>query len=96
VAAYRRWLGPTAATRPRPRAWCRVSARYNPGYGDYDVYVHSDQPDRKVTVTDSHGDRRTWYTDASGYGDVYLRVHGSAGGQRLTVRVGGASCSATL
>src|SRR5579862_6455210 len=27
-------------------AWCTASASYSSAYGDYDIYVHSDQPDR--------------------------------------------------
>jgi hypothetical protein len=97
VASYRRYVAPIRAGAPRPaRAWCRVSAAYDRSYGDYDVYVHSDQPDRPVRVTDGHGDHADWHTDAGGYADVYLHVHGRAAGRRLTARVGAATCSTTL
>ena len=29
-------------------AWCTASASYSATYGDYDIYVHSNQPDRTV------------------------------------------------
>jgi hypothetical protein len=79
-----------------PGASCAVSASYNSRYGDYDVYVHSNQPDETVTVSDSAGDSHSWHTDSSGYADVYLRVTGGGSGREVTARVGGASCSTTL
>jgi hypothetical protein len=75
---------------------CRVTAAYNHLHHDYDVYVHSDQPDRTVTVTDSSGDAASWHTDASGYADVYFHAGSHASGDTLTARVGAATCSATL
>jgi hypothetical protein len=77
-------------------AWCSVSPSYNPSYNDYDVYVDSNQPDQQVTVSDSAGDSHSWYTDANGYADVFLRVSGSAAGQTVTAYVGAATCSTTL
>lgn len=76
-------------------ARCSASAEYSSRYGDYDVYVHSNQPDRSVTVTGG-GTSASWHTDASGYADVYLRAGRSALGERVTVEVGRATCSTTL
>ena len=64
----------------------------NAGYRDYDIYVHSNQPDRTVTATASNGSSRSWHTDSSGYADVYL----DAGpGDTVKVSVGAARCSTT-
>ena len=78
-----------------PAAWCSASASYNSRYDDYDVYIHSNQPDQTVTVSGG-SETRTWHTDSSGYADVYFYAGRSAAGERVTVRVGAASCSATL
>lgn len=97
VAGYRKWVAPPQTKpAPAPTAWCRVNASYNSTYEDYDVYVHSNQADKTVTVTDTHGDSKTWYTNASGYADVYLYVRGNPAGQRVTADVGGATCSTTI
>lgn len=85
-----------SASAPSGHASCRLTASYNSTYHDYDVYVHSNQPDVTVTVSDTNGDSRTWHTDRSGYADVFLRVSGDAAAQRVTARVGGAACSAGL
>jgi hypothetical protein len=81
---------------PRPAATCSATAHYSSHYDDYDVYVHSDQPNQTVTVTGSSGQSATWHTDSSGYTDVYFRAGRSAAGETVTVRVGAASCSTTL
>lgn len=75
---------------------CSMRAAYNSRYHDYDVYVHSNQPDRTVTVSDGLGDSATWHTDSTGFADVFLRATGSASGARVTVSVGRATCSGTL
>ena len=75
---------------------CTVTAAYNSTYRDYDVYVHSNQPDKTVTVTDTAGYAKTWHTDRSGYADVYFHAHSGASGRSLTVRVGTAACHGTL
>jgi hypothetical protein len=86
---------PSAAPSPQPSAstaWCSATASYNSSYNDYDVYVHSNQPDKSVTAS-SGGYSHSYYTDSSGYADVYLR--GPQPGQQITVTVGGATCSTT-
>lgn len=77
-------------------ARCDVHAAYNPSYGDYDVYVHSNQRDRTVTVSAADGTTRSWHTDGSGYADVYFRAGYSARGERVNVVVGPARCSGSL
>lgn len=58
--------------------------------------MHSNQPNETVTVTASDGKTRTWHADSSGYADVYFYEGRSAAGEQVTVRVGGATCHATL
>ncbi len=90
--------GSPAPRRPAPTtsARCHVAAVYNSRYHDYDVYVHSNQPDQTVTVSDSLGTSASWHTDSTGYADVFFRASESASGARITVRVGRAACSGTL
>lgn len=88
--------GASRPSPPRHAASCSVEARYDSAYTDYDVYVHSDQPDRTVTVTGAGGRSATWHTNSSGYADVYFHASRSAAGARITVRVGAATCSTTL
>lgn len=71
-------------------AWCSVTAAYSSQYGDWDVYVHSNQPDATVTAG-SGGYSHSWYTDSGGYADVYLR--GPSPGQTIDVAVGSAHCT---
>ena len=73
-------------------AWCTASASYDATYRDYDIYVHSNQPDRTVTATASNGSSRSWHTDSSGYADVYLDARP---GDTVKVSVGAARCSTT-
>ena len=73
-------------------AWCSASAVYSSSYGDYDVYVHSNQPDQTV-IASGGGWSKSWHTDSSGYADVYLR--GPSAGSQINVTAGVASCSAT-
>jgi hypothetical protein len=58
--------------------------------------VQSSEPDRSVNVTAPDGATASWHTDSSGYADVFLHDRASAAGERITVRVGGATCHATL
>jgi hypothetical protein len=95
-------LGVTAGQSPQSPAptgspaTCAISVSFNSQYNDYDVYVHSNQPDQAVQVTASGGSSASWHTDATGYADVYLHLTGAPGGQRVTATVGSASCSTTL
>jgi hypothetical protein len=81
---------------PAAGAQCSASASYNSRYHDYDVYVHSDQPEQTATVSDGTGHLARWHTDETGYADVYFRAPAGAAGETINVRVGGASCQATL
>jgi hypothetical protein len=90
-------LARTSGGSPRAQgAECTLTASYSPTYHDYDVYVHSNQPDQTVTVTDAYGHSDSWHTDGSGYADVYFKSGGSAPGRHITARVGHASCSTAL
>jgi hypothetical protein len=84
---------PAAASSPAGRsAWCTATASYNSRYGDWDVYVHSNQPNASVTAS-SGGASHSWHTNTDGYADVYLR--GLSPGQTITVTVGAARCTTT-
>jgi hypothetical protein len=73
-------------------ARCSVTASFSSAYGDWDVYVHSNQPDATVTAS-SGGYSHSWHTDSSGYADVYLR--GPSPGQAINVTAGAAHCTTT-
>jgi hypothetical protein len=79
---------------PAPAARCSASAApSNDGYpGDYQVYVHSNQPDTKATASDA-GDTWSDDTNSSGYADI--RLYHTSPGMTITVTVGGESCSTT-
>jgi hypothetical protein len=90
------WVTVARSTAPTAQAGsCVASASYNSRYGDYDVYVHSNQPDQTVTVA-GRGRSASYQTDASGYADVYFHAAPAAAGERLSVRVGGAICHTAL
>jgi hypothetical protein len=71
-------------------AWCQASAAYNAQYNDYDIYVHSNQPDRLATATASNGATHSYYTDSTGYADIYLYANP---GDAVNVTAGKARCS---
>lgn len=73
-------------------ARCAATASYSSAYGDWDVYVRSNQPDSAVTAS-SGGYSHSWHTDGSGYADVYLR--GPSAGQIINVTAGAAHCRTT-
>lgn len=86
---------PTPPPAPVPDPSCSVSASWNSEYDNYDVFVHSNQPDQWASVTGA-GQTDGYYTDSSGYADVYFEANGSDAGDQITVKVGAATCSATL
>jgi len=101
VAIYTQIIKPGRATSPttsspapRPAAYCTASAQWNTTYDDWDVYVHSNQPntDARVAGAKTVG----YYTNSSGYADVYFYTSESATGDRLTIAVGPAICYTTL
>jgi hypothetical protein len=79
---------PTQVTGSGPR--CTATASYSSSYGDWDVYVHSNQPNSPVTASGG-GYSHSWHTDSSGYADVYLR--GPSPGQAIDVTAGSAHCT---
>lgn len=80
------------ATGSTGKAWCRATAASaNDGYaGDFDVFVHSNQPDRKATASDA-GD--SWSHDTNGSGYAEIRLWHTHAGERIRVVVGAATCS---
>jgi cardiolipin synthase A/B len=84
-----------AASTPSPAkasgGRCTASAKvYDAAKRENDVYVHSNRPDQDATATadgHSHSDR----TNGSGYVVIYL--NGPPPGARITVTVGGATCT---
>lgn len=71
LAKHKASSRPTSNPPPTaPAASCTASAQYSSRHSDYDVYVHSNQPDQTVTVTAPDGASKTWHTDSSGYADV--------------------------
>jgi hypothetical protein len=96
VTLYRQITRRTSTTQPTtPAAYCRASAAWNSTYHDWDVYVHSNQPDTDAKVT-GDGKAASYYTNSSGYADVYFYAGESAAGDQLTVKVGPATCYTTL
>ena len=81
-----------AVTGGGGKASCTASASYDAAYRDYDIYVHSSQPDATVTATASNGASHSYKTDSTGYADVYLDA---AAGDTVKVTAGKASCSTT-
>jgi hypothetical protein len=84
--------GPARSPSAGRPAWCTATAAYTSRYADWDVYVHSNQPDATVTASSS-GYSHSWHTNADGYADVYLR--GPSPGHTMHVTAGAASCSTT-
>jgi cardiolipin synthase len=83
--------GGTPYTTPKAGG-CSASAQpANDGYsGDYDVFVHSDEPGEQATASDA-GDSYSGYTDGDGY--AVIRLWDTSPGETITVTVGGATCS---
>ena len=86
---------PAAAPRPAgaqtPGAKCTATASvYRAADDENNVYVHSNQPDRRATAT-AGGYSHSYQTNGSGYALIYL--NGPPPGARITVTVGGATCT---
>jgi cardiolipin synthase len=72
-------------------AWCTATASvYDASDDENNVYVHSNQPDQEATAT-ADGYSHSYRTDGSGYALIYL--NGPPPGARITVTVGGATCT---
>ncbi|HTZ92588.1 MAG TPA: phospholipase D-like domain-containing protein [Streptosporangiaceae bacterium] len=72
-------------------AWCTATASvYDAADDENNVYVHSNQPD-STAVASADGYSHSYQTDSSGYALIYL--NGPPPGARITVTVGGATCT---
>jgi cardiolipin synthase A/B len=84
----------TAYSPPPPSrsgASCTATATvYNAARDENNVYVHSNQPDQEATAT-ADGFSHSYRTNGSGYALIYL--NGPPPGARITVTVGGATCT---
>jgi phosphatidylserine/phosphatidylglycerophosphate/cardiolipin synthase-like enzyme len=77
--------------RPSAGARCTATASvYNAADDENNVYVHSNQPDTSATAS-ADGYSHSYQTDSSGYALIYL--NGPPPGARITVTVGGATCT---
>jgi hypothetical protein len=74
-------------------AECTATASvYDASRDENNVYVHSNQPDKDATAT-ADGYSHSYWTNGSGYALIYL--NGPPPGVRITVTVGGATCTAS-
>jgi cardiolipin synthase A/B len=72
-------------------ATCTATASvYDASRDENNVDVHSNQPDQEATAT-AGGYSHSYKTDSSGYALIYL--NGPAPGAKITVTVGGATCT---
>jgi len=90
----RDYAGAAAYSPPpasRSGAKCTATASvYDASRDENNVYVHSNQPDQEATAkADSYS--HSYQTDGSGYALIYL--NGPPPGARITVTVGGATCT---
>jgi cardiolipin synthase len=90
----RDYAGAAAYSPPSPSrsgATCTATASvYNASRDENNVYVHSNQPDQEATAT-ADGYSHSYRTNGSGYALIYL--NGPPPGARITVTVGGATCT---
>jgi cardiolipin synthase A/B len=72
-------------------ASCTATASvYDASRDENNVYVHSNQPDQEATAK-ADGYSHSYRTDSSGYALIYL--NGPPPGAKITVTVGGATCT---
>jgi cardiolipin synthase len=84
---------PAATSRPAGANGARCTATasvYNASDDENNVYVHSNQPYQNATAT-AGGYSHSYQTNGSGYALIYL--NGPPPGARITVTVGGATCT---
>jgi cardiolipin synthase A/B len=79
---------------PAPQPTCSVSANWDGSYHDWNVYVQG-PADVDATAT-ANGHSHSYYTNSSGYADIYLDAPESAAGDPVTVTAGSATCTGTL
>ncbi|MGH9046392.1 MAG: hypothetical protein ACRDVW_03655, partial [Acidimicrobiales bacterium] len=100
VTAYQTYVGalpsPVGSSGPptASEAWCQASASPTmDGYSrDYDVVVHSNQPDMDATASDATD---SWSDVTNGSGSVDIRLYYTSPGASITVTVGAATCTTT-
>ena len=85
AAAY----SPPPASRSGAKCTATASV-YNASRDENNVYVHSNQPDQEAAAT-ADGYSHSYRTNGSGYALIYL--NGPPPGARITVTVGGATCT---
>jgi PLD-like domain len=91
AAPYAPAAAPTPGHGQASGAWCRATASvYDAADDENNVYVHSNQPYQEATAR-ADGYSHTYRTDGSGYALIYL--NGPPPGARITVTVGGATCT---
>jgi cardiolipin synthase A/B len=79
---------------PRSQQTCSVSASWDAGYQDWNVYVQGPADVDATATADGHS--HSYYTNSSGYADIYLDAPDSAAGDTVTVTAGSATCAGTL
>ena len=82
-------LSPPAASTTGARCTATASV-YDASRDENNVYVHSNRPDQEATAK-ADGYSHSYRTDGSGYTLIYL--NGPPPGARITVTVGGATCT---
>ena len=80
---------PPAASTTGDRCTATASV-YDASRDENNVYVHSNRPDQEATAK-ADGYSHSYRTDGSGYALIYL--NGPPPGARITVTVGGATCT---
>ena len=85
AAAY----SPPATSKSGAKCTATASV-YDASRDENNVYVYSNQPGQEATAT-AGGYSHSYKTDGSGYALIYL--NGPAPGARITVTVGGATCT---
>ena len=100
-AAPFRSPGHATTTKPKPKPsppalqqTCSVSANWDTNYQDWNVYVQGPADVDATATADGHS--HSYYTNSSGYADIYLYAPESAAGDTVTVSAGAATCSGTL
>jgi cardiolipin synthase len=81
-------------TPPAPQQTCNVSANWDSSYQDWNVYVQGPADVDATATADGHS--HSYYTNSSGYADIYLYAPESATGDTVTVTAGSATCTGTL
>jgi len=90
-AHARPYAAATSAPASSSGAWCTATASvYDAAKDENNVYVHSNQPDKDATAS-ADGYSHSYETDSTGYALIYL--NGPPPGAKITVTVGGATCT---